>query len=184
MMNKPLIPSNLFFVTATVVGWADIFTRKQYRDIFYETLRFYLDDGRFSLHCYVLMTNHIHLIVSGNPVSIAKELGNVKRTVSSKVKALIFEDFKESRRGWMGKMFENSGLKNSKTLDFQFWKHDPLPPFPMWSPRVVAQKFHYIHHNPVAMGLVAKPEYWMHSSAPQYAGLEATFSVEMLDVLY
>ncbi len=32
------------------------------------------------------------------------------------------------------------------------------------------QKVDYIHNNPVAEGLVVKPEYWLHSSADFYYG--------------
>ena len=37
-----------------------------------------------------------------------------------------------------------------------------------FSRAVMVQKLEYLHHNPVARGLVAAPEHWRHSSAHEW----------------
>ena len=54
----------LHFITITVVGWVDVFTRMQYKDIIIESLKFCVQNKGLKLYAYVIMTNHLHLIVS------------------------------------------------------------------------------------------------------------------------
>ena len=44
-------------------------------------------------------------------------------------------------------------------------------PIELWSDKVVNQKIHYIHMNPVVAGFVTSPEHWKYSSAKNYNGL-------------
>jgi hypothetical protein len=41
----------------------------------------------------------------------------------------------------------------------------------LWSNRVISEKIHYIHNNPVEAGLVNYPEEYLYSSARDYAGM-------------
>ena len=65
MSNKYKIRDQhgLNFLTLTVVGWIDIFSRKKYRDIIIESLRFCQENKGLKIYGYVIMTNHIHMIV-------------------------------------------------------------------------------------------------------------------------
>jgi REP element-mobilizing transposase RayT len=54
------------FVTATVVDWVDVFTRKNYRDIVIACLDFCITNKAMVLYGYVIMSNHVHLIISIN----------------------------------------------------------------------------------------------------------------------
>ena len=55
------------FITATVVDWVDIFTRQSYRDVVVDCLDFCMREKSMVLYGYVIMSNHIHMIVqSGN----------------------------------------------------------------------------------------------------------------------
>lgn len=51
------------FVTATVVDWIDVFTRKSYRDCIIECLDYCIKNKDMILYGYVIMSNHIHMIV-------------------------------------------------------------------------------------------------------------------------
>ena len=53
-----------YFVTFTIVGWVDVFTREQYKKLFVESLKFCIDSKGLRLHAWIIMTNHVHLIVS------------------------------------------------------------------------------------------------------------------------
>lgn len=176
--------SNLFFTTATVVAWTDIFTRSQYRDLLYESWDFARRIDRFKLHAYVIMTNHIHLIASGDPENFRIYHGRMKQYISSQIHQRLADDFQESRRGWMHDRFTYAGLTSSSHKDFKFWKHSERDIFPLWTPKIMTQKLHYIHENPVKMGLVDRPEDWLYSSARQYLGGAPTFLVDALDILW
>jgi REP element-mobilizing transposase RayT len=51
------------FTTATVVDWVDIFTRKIYKDIAIDCLEYCVQNKGMILYSYVIMSNHIHLII-------------------------------------------------------------------------------------------------------------------------
>ena len=50
-----------YFLTLQVVGWADIFFRKIYRDVIIESFVFYRKSKGLKLYAYVIMSNHKHL---------------------------------------------------------------------------------------------------------------------------
>ena len=55
-----------YFVTFTIVDWVDLFSRKVYRDIVIESLQYCILNKGLRLYSYVIMTNHIHLIIQGD----------------------------------------------------------------------------------------------------------------------
>ncbi len=51
------------FLTITIVSWVDIFTKKIYRDIIIDSLKYCQKEKGLEIYGYVIMSNHIHLIV-------------------------------------------------------------------------------------------------------------------------
>ncbi|PIZ05630.1 MAG: transposase, partial [Flavobacteriales bacterium CG_4_10_14_0_8_um_filter_32_5] len=54
----------LYFLTFQVVGWADVFSRKVYRDIVIDSFDYCRKHKQLKIYSYVIMTNHIHCILS------------------------------------------------------------------------------------------------------------------------
>jgi len=55
--------AGLYFVTMTVKHWIDVFTRRDYKDIIVESLNYCSKEKGLEIFSWVIMTNHIHLIV-------------------------------------------------------------------------------------------------------------------------
>jgi REP element-mobilizing transposase RayT len=55
-----------YFLTWTIVDWIDIFTRQRYREIIIESLKYCVARKGLVLHAYVIMSNHMHLIVNAS----------------------------------------------------------------------------------------------------------------------
>jgi len=53
----------LYFVTFAVVDWVDVFTRREYKDVIVESLKFCQKEKSLIINGWCLMSNHIHLIV-------------------------------------------------------------------------------------------------------------------------
>ena len=68
-------PEGIYFVTFTVVRWIDVFTRREYKDILVESLEYCIKNKGLQLYAWVIMSNHVHLIIS----SKGKPIGNIKR---------------------------------------------------------------------------------------------------------
>ena len=52
------------FVTITVVDWVDLFVRPVYCNILDDSLNYCIKEKGLSVHAYVYMSSHIHLIVT------------------------------------------------------------------------------------------------------------------------
>jgi len=54
----------IHFVSFAIVEWIDVFTRKEYRDILVDSIRFCQESKGLLLHAWCVMSNHVHLIAS------------------------------------------------------------------------------------------------------------------------
>ena len=87
----------LYFVTFQVVGWLDVFSRQIYRDIFLESLDYSQKHKGLEVYAYVIMTNHVHLILGSATSKLSDTIRDVKRFTSNKILKAISESHQESR---------------------------------------------------------------------------------------
>ena len=73
------------FVTFTVVGWIDVFSREQYKELFVESLKYCQENKGLELHAWVIMTNHVHLIMSSNTNKIEHIVRDVKKYTGKQI---------------------------------------------------------------------------------------------------
>ncbi|HWA94770.1 MAG TPA: transposase [Terracidiphilus sp.] len=101
---------------------------------------------------YVLMPEHVHLLVSEPRIaSLAVALQVLKQQTSRKLKR------KDQTQFWQRRYYD----------------------FNVWSEEKRSEKIGYMHRNPVVRDLVAKPEDWPWSSARHYStGLHGTVEIE------
>lgn len=163
-------PEGLYFVSFAVIGWLDVFTRNEYKDLLVESLAFCQQKKGLEVHAWCIMTSHIHLIfrsIAGqNPELL---LGDFKRFTSRNIIKAIQDNPKESRKEFLLAFFKKEAEKTSNTSNNQFWRHDNKP-IELWSNEVIQQKIDYIHKNPVEEGYVFRPEDYKYSSAIDYSG--------------
>lgn len=157
----------MYFISFAVVGWVDVFTRKEYRDIVIESLKHCQENKGLVIYGWCLMSNHLHLIISAKENNVSDVLGDFKKFTSKKLLKSIHEHPGESRKEWMIKIFKDAGEKNSRNTNYQFWQQNNQPKI-VYSPQFAAQKLEYIHNNPVEAGVVEKAEEYIYSSARDY----------------
>ncbi len=156
----------IYFVTATVVDWVDVFTRDEYRNILMDSFRFCQEKQGLQIYGWVLMTNHVHLICSTSDKSgIAMVIKNIKSFTAMKLINAIVNNTKESRKGWMLDIFEKNGLQNKSNQRFQFWQHENHPILLDNDDLRFSQRLQYLHENPVRAGFVDLPQEWKYGSA-------------------
>ena len=119
------------------------------------------------LHCWCIMSNHVHLIVSSKQNDLSGLLRDFKKFTSKEIIKAIENNKGESRREWMLRIFGQQGGKNSRNKVYQFWRQDNQP-MELYSGAFTFQKMNYIHQNPVETGIVEKPEHYLYSSAKDY----------------
>jgi putative transposase len=169
---KILEQQGMNFMTCTIKGWVDLFTRQAYRDIVLDSWRYCQQHKGFRLHGYTFMTNHIHLIASClHPHRLSNVMRDWKHfTATAFLEYLNDASQPESRREWLLHLFHYFAHGKRHKQAHQIWDHDNHP-VALFSPDVVQQKLNYIHLNAVRAGFVQAEEQWMYSSAPFYAAL-------------
>jgi len=163
-------PKGVYFVSFAVTDWIDAFSRREYRDIVLDSLRFCQNEKGMVIFAWCIMTNHVHLVFrtieNQKPDTV---LGDMKRYTSRRIVEEIKLHPQESRKEWMLEHFRLAAEKSSNVKHHQFWRHDNKP-IELWSNAVIDEKVNYIHQNPVEAGFVAEPHHYLYSSALDYAG--------------
>ncbi|KAA5533743.1 transposase [Taibaiella lutea] len=161
--------AGIHFVTFAVVEWVDVFTRKEYRDIVLDSIRYCQKEKGLLLHGWCLMSNHIHLIISAIGQNSSDILRDLKKFTSKQIIQAIINNPQESRKEWMLQIFEKTGAENSRNTKYQFWRQDNQPK-EIFSELFWIQKLEYIHKNPVTAGIVDNADDYLYSSARDYYG--------------
>ena len=152
---------NTYFVTATIVEWIPIFTSSVYCDLIIDSLKFCDTKEKFTLHAWVIMDNHIHLIISGEGLS------DGIRDFKSFTAKCILEQLRVDNKTWVLNQFEYYKKRNKTHTNYQVWQ-EGVHPQAITSEEMFRQKLNYIHFNPVKKGLVDDPVHWIYSSARDY----------------
>lgn len=170
----------MYFMTFTVVGWIDVFTREDYKKIIIESFKYCQVYKGLRIHAYVIMSNHLHVIVSTNSKDgISNVIRDFKSFTSKAILRKIENSKTESRKDWMLNLFKHFADKNKLGTKHQFWIHNNRP-IELSSPKFVNQKLDYIHLNPVRAGIVDDPLKYKYSSARSYIGQEGLISIELV----
>ena len=157
----------LHYVTLQVVEWVDIFTRKIYRDILIENLFYCQQHKGMEIYGWVIMSNHIHLLIKSSNGELSNLLRDFKSYTSKKILDEI-ENCNESRKEWMLKIFKTAAFQHKRNSEYQFWTHENHAEH-IFSNKFMEQKLEYIHNNPVRAGIVTNPEEYIYSSAKDYS---------------
>ncbi|HNP77968.1 MAG: transposase [Cyclobacteriaceae bacterium] len=160
----------LYFVTFTVVQWLDVFTRKEYRDILLDSVRYCQKEKGLEIWGYCIMSNHAHWIMGRHDEpSLEGIIRDIKKYTSKKIIEAIAGNARESRRELLLWLFEREGARNSNNTKYQFWQQHSHP-IELNTNEKLDQRLEYIHNNPVKAGIVLSPEEYYYSSAVNYSG--------------
>jgi REP element-mobilizing transposase RayT len=169
-----------YFLTLQVVYWVDIFTRKKYRDIIIENLNYCINNKGLLVYSYVIMSNHVHLLIQSKTAKLSDVLRDFKKYSTARMLFAI-QNEAESRRDWLLKLFAHAAAQHKRNTNFQIWTHENHAE-EVFSPKFTLQKIQYIHENPVRAGIVEKPEDYIYSSAKNYANGTGLVNVEVLNL--
>jgi REP element-mobilizing transposase RayT len=157
----------IHFLTFAVVEWVDVFTRKEYKDVLIESLKYCQKEKGLIIFAWCIMSNHVHLAVAARNNDLSDVLRDFKKYTSKQIIKAVEGNKQESRKDWMLRVFKQQGLSNSRNGVYQFWRQDNQPK-EMYSEHFIKQKMDYIHNNPIEEGIVDKAEEYLYSSARDY----------------
>jgi putative transposase len=168
-MSKPSRPSDpgdaqaerrTFFVTSRTSGGRSIFQTGRMAGLLIDVLRESVHAGRFVVYDFVVMPNHVHILLSvGGDASVEKAVQWIKGGFS-------FRAGKEL--GFKGEIWQR-GFSDER----------------VWTAESFAAHRAYIEQNPVRAGLATAPEAYPYGSAyfkkQKHAGAKAPESVRASD---
>ena len=172
------LTKELFFTTSTVIDWMDVFTRLVYKHIVLDSLKFCQEQKGLDIYAWVLMTNHLHMIVGSrrDDVAVSDILRDFKKFTNRNVVKAIQENIQESRKEWILDRCWFRGANDRKITNFKFWQEGNYIEV-INSYDFFKQKLDYIHNNPVRQEIVSRPEDYWYSSARDYCGEKGLLNV-------
>ncbi len=147
---------DLHFITCSCFRRQPFLGTPTRRDLFLTVLEQVRKRYAFVLVGYVVMPEHIHLLISEpqkkNPSTVmqALKIGFARRVLARK---------RRKRNPAQGRLFEHAPqhIWQKRFYDFN-----------IWSEHKRIEKLRYMHRNPVKRGLVESPELWRWSSFRAY----------------
>ena len=167
------------FITATVVDWIDVFTRKSHRDCVIECLDYCIKNKGMIVYGYVIMSNHIHMIIQSNDGKLSNLIRDFKKFTAKAILEKIQTE-PESRREWMLERFAKATESHSRNKKYQFWQYGNHPE-EIYSAKFMWSKLDYIHLNPVRAGILEKASEYIYSSASNYVHDKGLITIEKAD---
>lgn len=140
----------LYFMTFTVVGWIDLFSRKIYRDILIKNMQYCRKRKQLSIGAYVIMTNHVHIIWQSLNGKLSDTLRDFKSFSTKEFIAAIMNE-SESRKDWLMHMFRFYANRTNQNKDYKIWTSSNYPE-EIFANDFMRTKVDYIHQNPVRAG--------------------------------
>lgn len=168
-----------YFITCTIVDWIDIFTRKNYREAVISCLKFCIEKKGMVLFGYVIMSNHVHLIVQSRDGKLSDLLRDFKKFTAKEILSILQTE-PESRREWILERLAKATETHSRNKNFQVWKYGNHAE-EVFTLKFMWDKLHYVHLNPVRAGIVEKAIHYVYSSASNYANGKGLVEIELAD---
>lgn len=153
-----------YFITLTIVGWIDLFSRYRYSDLIINNLNYCIKNKGLEVFAYVIMPSHVHLVARQKEGKLNNVLRDFKSYTAKEILKLIETEPGESRKDWLLYMFSYFAKGNQQNSEHQVWQKTNHPT-ELLDGKMVTQKIEYIHQNPVRAQIVQEPNNYIYSSA-------------------
>jgi REP element-mobilizing transposase RayT len=178
---KATTTEDTYFITITVVGWIDVFTRVNQKTLLINALQHCKQNKGLEIYAYCIMSSHLHLLCKATDGFILSDaIRDFKKFTSKKIIQIIIDE-PESRREWMLEYFKKACEHLKREQQYKVWQ-DGYHAEIVETNWFIKQKINYIHNNPVKDKIVLLPEDYYYSSARNYAGLENDLDIVLLDL--
>jgi putative transposase len=139
-----------------------LFRNDRIKDAFAERLAFVKAKLGFRLYAWVVMPEHVHLLIQTGRADLTVE--TILHSLKSHFAATVLARWREMKAPILARVTDNTGRQ-------RFWLPGGGYDRNLHSESEWLEKITYIHNNPVRRGLTAQPEQWIWSSARWYRGL-------------
>jgi REP element-mobilizing transposase RayT len=117
----------LYFVTLTVVGGIDVFTRSEYCDLLVDNINYCIVNKRLRVYEYTIMSSQLHMIVGTEQGNLSKALRDFKSYSAKQVLRAIAEHPAENRKEWLLRLFQFFAHRYQDNSEHHFWQFGNQP---------------------------------------------------------
>ncbi len=157
------IAGQIYYITTVIYNRLPIFTRPTFVVPLLDSLNFYRYKQEFKLLGYVIMPDHVHLIIwPFGKTAVSDIMRDYKEFTS---KRIVRQAEVEHNDDWI-KAFRQAGSETGRSTN-KVWQ-DSYWDKNIYTENFLRQKLNYIHRNPLRVGLTDKPEDYPYSSYRNY----------------
>jgi len=120
-------PKGLYFVTLTVVGGIDVFTRHEYCDLLVENINFFIDHKRLRVYEYAILPSLLHMVADVEQGNLPKVLRDLKSYSAKHILRAIAEHPEENRKEWLLRLFQFFANRYQRDSEHHFWQFGNQP---------------------------------------------------------
>lgn len=153
-----------YFMTFTIVGWVDLFTRQACCEIIADSLKYCQENKELEIYEYVIMPSHMHMIARRTAGQMSDFIRDFKSFTAKRIIEFVESDCRESRKDWLLHLFRYHAKFKKQNKEFSVWQKSSYP-VELLTNYIFDQKVNYIHMNPVTAGIVTEPQSYVYSSA-------------------
>jgi putative transposase len=164
------IGGHIYYITTNVYKRLPIFTSPTFVLPIYDSLNYYRYKQSYKLLGYVIMPDHLHLLIwLYGKASVAEIMRDFKTYTA---KRIIRQAEVEDKAEWLYH-FANAGKETGRS-DNKVWQ-DHYWDVNVYTEQFLRQKLNYIHRNPLRADLVKNAEDYRYSSYRNYVFDEEWF---------
>ncbi len=156
------IPGDAHFLTFSCYKRLPLLARDRSRQWLLEALTLGRTRGQFQLWAYVIMPEHVHLVIWPQDAPISSILTTIKKSTSNKALNWLEANAPE----FLPQLADRQ--PNGKVAH-RFWQRGGGYDRNLRSVSDIHEKIRYVHQNPVRRGLVSVATDWLWSSAHAWA---------------
>ena len=164
-------PTHPHFVTCTILHWLPIFTRQESVQIVIDSLKFLQEKDNLKLYAYVILENHMHMVVQSDDLS--KSMESFKKYTANQILKLL----KVGNVTTLLEQLKFYKKAHKRDKEYQIWEEGYQPKL-IQTDAMMMSKIKYIHENPVKRGYVDDANHWRYSSARDYVGRQGLIEIE------
>lgn len=137
-------PSQLYFITTTAANHAHFFERDMVRRILVDALYFVSLMNKVSLYAFVIMPNHIHVIIQCPPECPFKDWARAFKTSTAQLIVRLHQvEGNQSALNALAAMVARPDKQKYKVWEDGYFAEN------IYSPGFLEQKLNYVHNNPL-----------------------------------
>ena len=165
---------DLCFVTTGIEERVPVLGERENAQCLLSALDFYREKHGVLIHAYVVMLQHLHVLLRlPGTIRVEKLMADYKRFTSKQ----LLEWCESNQKNDFLSVFARRGAVDGDR--YSVWERS-FRSVPVFNERDAQIKIAYTHNNPVRAGIVERAEDWWFSSASAYAGGDAPIAVDII----